>query len=172
MQPGFHWDARVRMAPLLSVAVTDAFEDGHGRLEVRFLRLRLAHSAGPDVEEGELMRFLAELPWCPFAMSNPALQWSARDERSLRVAAQVGATSAAIDMQVDDIGRVVRIQAEGRPRLVGKQTVRTAWHGEFSDYREMGGFRLPARAEVAWDLPEGPFVYWRGEIIEAAVVGP
>ena len=38
------------------------------------------------------------------------------------------------------------------------------WSGRFSDYRQFGAYRLPARAEVSWDLDEGPFACWRGEI--------
>jgi hypothetical protein len=33
-----------------------------------------------------------------------------------------------------------------------------------SNYGDVGGFRIPRAAEVSWLLPEGDFVYWRGEI--------
>ncbi len=28
----------------------------------------------------------------------------------------------------------------------------------------VGGLRVPTRAEVRWELPEGPFTYWLGRI--------
>jgi hypothetical protein len=47
-----------------------------------------------------------------------------------------------------------------RSRREGKTSVPTPWGGRFSDYRELGGIRVPTRAEVRWELPEGPFTYW------------
>jgi hypothetical protein len=38
------------------------------------------------------------------------------------------------------------------------------WVGEFHDYRKLGGALIPTRGEVRWELPEGPFTYWRGTI--------
>ena len=35
-----------------------------------------------------------------------------------------------------------------------------------------GGLRVPRRAEVAWELPEGPFTYWRAEVTALEVVRP
>ena len=40
-----------------------------------------------------------------------------------------------------------------------------SWGGEFSDYRALGAMRIPTRAEVYWDYPEGRHVYWRGKIV-------
>ena len=31
-------------------------------------------------------------------------------------------------------------------------------------FPDVGGIRLPTRAEVRWELPDGPFPYWRGTI--------
>jgi hypothetical protein len=38
------------------------------------------------------------------------------------------------------------------------------WAGRFSDYAVVGGIRIPTRGEVRWELPDGPFTYWRGTI--------
>ena len=38
------------------------------------------------------------------------------------------------------------------------------WRGRFSDYRDLGGCRIPTRAEVEWVLDTGPFTCWRGEV--------
>lgn len=170
-QLAFHWKARVRMAPLVWISVTDAFEHDQGILEVRMLRLPLARSLGPQTDQGELVRLLAELPWCPVAFDHPALLWSAVDHRTLRVALSVGAARASVTMEIDDWGRVIHCRSE-RPRKVGKQVVATDWVGQFGDYRDMGGMRVPARGEVAWALPEGLLTYWRGEICEAGIIDP
>jgi hypothetical protein len=45
--------------------------------------------------------------------------------------------------------------------------VPTPWGGEFGAYETLGGIRMPTRAEVYWELSEGRFVYWRGEVTSA-----
>jgi hypothetical protein len=65
--PGFLWDARVRMAPLLHVRVRDALMQGEGSGEVALLSaLRVSSAAGGmAVNSGSLHRFLAEAVWYP-----------------------------------------------------------------------------------------------------------
>ena len=43
---------------------------------------------------------------------------------------------------------------------------RASWDGDFSDYRELGGMRMPTVADVSWDIPEG-HPYWRERIVAA-----
>jgi hypothetical protein len=66
-----------------------------------------------------------------------------------------------VDFEVDADGRILTGSAPDRPRGLGKTFVLTPWRGLFFDYRYFGRFRVPARAEVAWLLPEGPFTYFR-----------
>ena len=57
------------------------------------------------------------------------------------------------------------MRVEGtRERLVGGRSVPTPWVGTFSDYRTLGGVRIPARGEVQWLLEHGPYPYWRGTV--------
>jgi hypothetical protein len=55
------------------------------------------------------------------------------------------------------------VRAE-RYRDVGGKAVLTPWTGRYGDYREFGGFRVPASVEVAWDLEKEPFSYARFRI--------
>jgi hypothetical protein len=41
---------------------------------------------------------------------------------------------------------------------------RVRWVGRMRDDDLVGGCRIPTRGEVAWHLPEGELVYWRGEV--------
>jgi Family of unknown function (DUF6920) len=48
---------------------------------------------------------------------------------------------------------------------VGKGSVPTPRRGEFTDYTMLeGGLRMPRYGKVRWELPDGPFVYWEGEV--------
>jgi hypothetical protein len=159
----FAWDARVRMFPVVPVRVHDAYEDGRGRLDVRLLRIPLTRASGPEVDEGELLRYLAELPWCPPAFDHPGLDWSAPDDHTLTVAPR-DRPHSRVTFEVDPDGRITRATAQ-RPRQAGKTYVRSPWGGVFSDYHDFNDMRLPRLGEGCWYLPEGAFTYFRGEIL-------
>ncbi len=164
-EPGFVWLAHVKLAPLVSACVLDAYVDGEGLLEVRLLgSLRLAHAAGTQFSLGELMRYLAELAWAPHAMRhNRHLSWREIDANTVEVSADSAGGRARVRLVFEN-GDIARIEADDRPRAVGRSTVPTGWRGRFFDYREMGGCRIPTRAEVSWLLDGGPFTCWRGEV--------
>lgn len=111
---------------------------------------------------------MAELPWNPDAMLNaPGLTWREIDAQTVEVALQTEGGSAHVRLGFDAAGDVVMVEASDRARAVGDQYIPTRWIGRFRDYARFGTYRLPSFGEIAWDLPEGEFVYWRGEIVSA-----
>ncbi len=167
----FVWQARVRMAPLFSAIVIDRYTHGHGELDARlFNTLRVAHAAGPDIDRGEVLRYLAELPWVPQAIvANGALDWSSLDDHDVLVSTGTGTSRCTVTLHLDDAGDIVGASAL-RPRSVGEATVPTPWGGAFSAYADLAGMRVPTHAEVWWELPSGRFVYWRGDVTAVELV--
>lgn len=168
----FRWEARIRMGPFITTRVVDAFETGRGSLAARiFGVIPIAGSRGPEMDRGEALRGLAELPWRPFAFrEGGCVRWLPLSNEKLRGVFDDGGTQATLDFRVDPDGRVLGAVAEARPRVIRKQTVDTPWAGRFGDYQQFGPFRIPAMAEVSWILPEGPFCYWRGRITQFGVL--
>ncbi len=160
----FSWRARFPLA----IRVFDGYSDGRGRLEARVLGVPVMRQTGPDVAAGEALRYLAELPLVPWAMEhNAELEWRELDERSVEVAGCSGGRRLAVTLEFDAAGDIVGAGCDARPRQVGRKSEPTPWGGEFSDYRVLGGMRIPARAEAYWELDEGRFVYWRGTVTSA-----
>ena len=168
----FVWQARFSMGPLLTLSIVDRYADGDGRLEGRLWgRVPVLRSAGPATAEGQALRYLAELFWVPHALlANDGLEWDAVDERTVDVSTRVGSKRVTVRLGFDDSGDIVSAFTAARPRLVGKRAIATPWIGEVSEYAELGGVRIPTRAEVRWELPEGPFPYWRGTITSLEAV--
>jgi hypothetical protein len=164
----FRWEARVQMAPLVRIRVVDAFEDGRGFLAASVLGfIKVARARGPEADVGEAQRGLAELPWRPSAFrEGGGLAWASGDPGQLVATFGDGRTQATVEFRVDLDGRVTSAFVARRPRLVGKQVVLSAWSGTFSEYRQFDDLRVPTVAEVSWLLPEGPFTYWRGRVVE------
>ncbi len=161
----FSWRARFAIVPLVSIRVVDRYAAGQGSLEARLFGIPVMRASGPETSEGEAMRYLAELAWVPHAIvANRDLEWRELDAQAVEVAARVGSGRAAIRLAFDDAGDLVEASTDRRPRLEGKKIVPRPWRGLFSDYASFGGVRVPTKGEVRWELPEGPFTYWRSRI--------
>jgi hypothetical protein len=164
--PAFVWEATATMAMVVPIRVVDSYVGGQGLLEVRAAGfLQMAHATGPESDLGEMMRFLAELAWNPDAILNAtALAWRQIDDRTAEVSAPTAGGIARVRQIFDAQGDIVGIEANDRPYLVDGQSRPTRWIGRFSDYTQFGAYRIPRNGEIAWDLPEGEYVYWRGTI--------
>jgi len=161
----FDWTART--GPMGAVSVQDALVDGVGHLRVRALGFITLVHVEPSAEliRGELMRYLAELAWAPDAiLLNVGLRWREDGPDRLVVGAGSGETAAEVTMNLDGEGRIAGGFAPDRGALVDGVTVPTPWRGVFSDYRLHDGIWLPFSGEVAWEMPQGTFTYWQGQI--------
>lgn len=162
----FSWRARFPLAPLVSLSVVDSYANDSGALEARiFGALPIIRQAGPETSLGEALRYLAELAWVPHAITaNARLEWRQLDERVVEVATATAAGRAAVTLEFDADGDIVAARAEARPYPEGKAFVLRPWSGTFSDYAVIDGVRLPTHGEVRWELPDGPYTYWRATI--------
>lgn len=165
-RPTFVWDAWGTMAGLVPIHVVDSYVAGAGLLEARLAgSVQMAHGTGPESDKGEVMRFLSELAWNPDAILNAGgLSWRQIDERTVEVSAMTAGGVATVRQVFDTAGDIVGIEADDRPYGVEGSSVPTGWIGRFRDYTQFGRYRLPKHGEVAWLLPSGEFVYWRGQI--------
>ena len=143
-QPGFAWLARMQVAPLASARILDCYVDGEGLLEARLCgSLPLARAAGPQADKGELMRYLAELAWAPHAMlHNPQLSWREIDATTVEVSAESQAGAARVRLIFEN-GDIARVEADDRPRMLGRRIIPTRWQGRCCDYREVNGLSYP-----------------------------
>ena len=68
--PGFVWDARIRVAPLVSVRVRDAYVGGRASMHGALFGLVTVADAADDspLRTGALQRYLAESVWFPTAL--------------------------------------------------------------------------------------------------------
>jgi hypothetical protein len=167
----FRWVAAVRLGPVRLMTATDAYEDGHGSLVVRaFGLVPVMRGEGPDFDRGELQRYLGEAVFCPPALlMHPTLEWTAAGRGAVRLGDRADPTGATVDLTLDAAGGVVTCRAD-RPRAVGKRTVMTPWVAVSDEPREWSGMRIPTRVVVTWELPEGPYTYFRGEVTSLELV--
>ena len=164
---GFVWDARMRMGPGVSVRVRDSFVHGEGSMRAKALGLFTVVSVEgtPEIAVSALQRWLAEAVWYPAALlPGQSVEWAPLDDTSARATARVGGVTATIDYYFGADGLVERVYAAERGRDVDGRSQPTPWEGHLAEWGARGGVRLPLAGEVAWLLPEGRQVYWRGRL--------
>jgi hypothetical protein len=79
-----------------------------------------------------------------------------------------GVTTVALDVHFDAAGLISSVRAAARSRMVHGTLVATPWQGRFWSYTVRDGIRIPLEGEVAWELPEGVWLYWRGRVTQIA----
>jgi hypothetical protein len=173
-QVEFSWRAKFPIAGRIAwLSIVDAYGNTGGRMDGRvwglvpFMRTR-----GVDVEVGEVSRYLSELPWAPHSiLGNLQLEWREVGDHAVSVGTSLGPRPVSVTFRFDGAGDIMSCFMSDRPRQVGRRAIATSWRGRFDDYVAFEhGLRMPRRGKVWWELPDGPFVYWEGEI-EAAVEG-
>ncbi|AIZ64904.1 hypothetical protein PK28_00565 [Hymenobacter sp. DG25B] len=167
LPPGFVWDARIYMLPLLPVQIRDSYVAGSGAMQGRLAGLLpvVKESNRPDLDAGALLRYLAEAVWYPTALlPSQGVTWSALDNASALATLTDGHTTVSLQFYFGEQGEIVRCYTPARFRDVNGAGVPTPWGGTYHTYIQAAGMRVPQAGEVAWFLPEGPRAYWRGRL--------
>ena len=165
--PGFVWNASIRMFPGIPARVHDAYVAGKGYLQASlFGAITLADlKETPEIAYGELMRYLAEAAWYPTALlPSQGVLWEPVDENSAKATIKDGETELSMVFHFDQNGLIESAFSAKRGRKVGGKVITTPWEGRWTDYEKHDGMLIPTKGTVAWILPEGEQVYWKGKI--------
>jgi hypothetical protein len=166
--PGFVWDARIEVAPFVPVRVVDAYVHGRGVLHAKLLAALTVADAepGPELDEGELLRYLGEAVWYPTALlPRSGVEWKAIDDRSARATLTDRETTASLVFEFED-GEVRRVVGERPYTRPDGSYDRVKWAGHWHDYVERAGLLIPREGSVEWHHPDGTVPYWRGRVTE------
>ncbi len=165
ISPMFSWVANMRMGGL-PVVVCDRLIDGQGELQARmFSSVPLARGSGDSFLRGELLRYLAELPWYPMAiLDQPGITWVQTENNKVTGTIKMNSVSATVEYTFNDEGLICSIFVPDREMSVGKSVELKPWLGEFTQYEERSGVLIPIEGKVSWLLDSGKFTYFVGHI--------
>jgi len=166
-RPGFVWSANVGGPLGSAVDVVDAYVQGQGTFAVWVAGLLPVGAArgSEAIARGELMRWLAEAVYVPWALANcRGLRWTPVDARHADAELTDQGVRVSLRFEFGDDGLVRSVRAADRPRMVGRGFVDTPWVGQWSDWQRRGGVLMPTRGEVAWLVDGRACPYWRGTL--------
>lgn len=167
--PGFVWWGRIRIAPGLWVEARDRSLAGEGNMLIKVASTwAIGDARGPELDQGALLRLLAEMAWFPTAFLDAHhVSWTPIDDASARATLRVGGREVSAVFQFGPEGLPSGVTGE-RYRDVGGKGVLTPWSGEFRDYREVDGLLVPFQSDVSWKLngKTQPYARWVFEQVE------
>lgn len=166
--PGFVWDASIRMMPIIPVRVLDACHDGRGILQAWLGGVLTVMDAepSPELDEGELLRYLAEAPLYPTALlPEMGVTWTPINDRSARVTLTNRGTTASLVFHFNDRNEVAQVEGERSFTRSDATSEYRPWIGYWREYEERAGMHVPIEGEVAWIHPDaGEVSYWRARL--------
>ena len=164
--PAFVWKVDATMLRVLPIAGRDRYAGGHGEMLIKAGALvNVVNASDAAIDLGAMLRYLAEIIWFPSAALGPHVSWEPMDASHARATMRDAGRVARAVFTFDAHGRAVRFDAE-RPLGGGPDARLTPWFGASSQWRTFEGIEVPTRGEVGWQLPAGPFIYYRWEILD------
>lgn len=163
--PMFSWVASMNMNGI-PVTVCDRLVDNKGELQARlFSSILLAEGSGDSFLRGELLRYLAEIPWYPMAILNqPEIEWEDVAYNKITSTIKLNQVKATVEYTFNKEGLIESIFVPDREKGDGKEIELLPWYGEFSQYEERAGIVIPTKGQVSWMLDSGKFTYFKGQI--------
>ncbi|MDH4198024.1 MAG: hypothetical protein OEW05_11485 [Candidatus Aminicenantes bacterium] len=166
---GFVWDARVRLLPILSARIRDSYLAGRASMRGKlFGFIPVVNASGtPNLAQGALQRYLAEMVWFPTAfLPGQGVTWTAVDDSRALATLSDSGTTVSLEFQFNKRDEVAKVFTPGRYRQVGGDYVLTPWGGVHWNYEERQGVRIPTGYVVVWYLPDGNFDWLKGLITD------
>lgn len=165
-EPGFIWKADVKMMPLVHISGRDKYYQGKGNMLIKVLSMfTVANGIGLEMDQGSLVRYLAEIVWVPSAALRDYITWEEIDEKSAKATMTYKGVSASGIFSFDEEGAPVSFLADRYGDFEG-QYILKPWLITMSEYQEFNGIRIPTEGEVTWKLEEGDFTWYRFRVKE------
>lgn len=165
-KPGFIWKANIKAAPIIHITGRDKYENGKGNMLIKILSLfTVADSQGKEIDQGTLLRYLAETIWFPTAALNEYLTWEEIDAYNAKATMTYGEITASGVFTFNDKGEVINFEAERYGEFDGEIRLET-WSIPLGEYKEFEGIKIPTKGDVTWKLDAGDFNWFNFEVIE------
>jgi hypothetical protein len=164
--PAFVWSVDVTMRRVLPVIGRDRYGDGKGSMLIKAMSLlNVVDASGEAIDQGSLLRYLAEIVWFPSAALSPHITWVPLDGSRAKAIMSYGGVTVSAVFSFDAQGRFSSLRAL-RPMGSGRSAKLEEWFVPVFEWRRVDGVEVPVRGDVVWRLSTGDFDCYRWEITD------
>jgi hypothetical protein len=167
-KPGMIWTADVKAAPFIHMTARDKYENGKGNMLIKMMSLfPISNSTGNKIDQGTLVRYLAEITWFPSAALNRYVKWDQLSANRAEATVSYGGVRASGIFTFDNNGDVVSFEADRYlERKEGATLEKWFIQIEPNGYKTFNDMRIAAKSNVTWKLKSGDFTWFRVNITE------
>jgi hypothetical protein len=167
-KPGMIWTADVKAAPFIHMTARDKYENGKGNMLIKMMSLfPISNSKGNKIDQGTLVRYLAEITWFPSAALNRYIKWDQLSANRAEATMSYGGVMASGIFTFDNNGDVVSFEADRY--LEGKEgSPLEKWFIQIepNGYKTFNDMRIAAKSNVTWKLKSGDFTWFKVNVTE------
>ncbi len=165
-KPGFIWKARIKAAPFMYIVGRDMYFEGKGNMLIKFMSMiPIANSSGPKIDQGTLLRFLAETVWFPTAALEDYIKWEKVNDKKAEATMSYDETSESGIFTFNENGDVIKFEAD-RYREMGGNYSKERWVIDITEHKILNGIKIPTKGKITWELDSGDFTWFKFEIKE------
>lgn len=163
-EPGFVWQADVKMMKVIDVAGRDKYLYGKGNMLIKaFSLVTMVDAKGDKMDRGAMLRYMSEICWFPSAVIRSYMTWEAVDSNSAKATMTYNGISVSGIFSFDEQGRMVSFSA--KRYMEGKDEPQD-WYIPIMEWKTFEGITVPSKGKVIWKLAEGDFNYYDWEVTD------
>ena len=164
--PAFNWQAKIDLAPFIYMTGRDKYDHGKGEMLIQLMAMKtIVDSKGSEeIDQGTLLRYLAEICWFPSAALDDHISWEAIDEHSAKATIHYNQVSASGIFFFNRNADMIGFEAMRYGEFDGKTSLEK-WHIESKEFKEFNAVRIPYKSEVTWKLKSGDFTWLKLELL-------
>ena len=123
----------------------------------------IANSKGKEIDEGSMIRFMAELIWFPQAAVSEYIKWEEIDSTHARITMTYNDVTASGVYAFNPNGFPIGFEAQRYGDFDGKFSKET-WSVSTNSYGYFNGIPMGKSSEVTWKLKNGDFTWLQLEL--------
>lgn len=165
-RPGFIWIGKISLLPLVWIAGIDKYLEEKGTFQIKIMSILTIADAsrGKELDESELMRWLAEAPLFPTALlPSSYLHWEPVNSDSAKAIIDYAGANVDVLFHFNKKGEIVQMNAD-RYRAVDNSFVNENWVAHYSEYAHAKNMMVPWDIEVSWNTELHNFTYVKFKI--------
>ncbi|MCB0462193.1 MAG: DUF6544 family protein [Flavobacteriaceae bacterium] len=163
----FIWTTKVKAMPMIQMIGRDKLYNGEGEMLIKLAALIPVVDEGKNdkMNQGAMIRYLAETCWFPSAALNDNITWKSINDTSARATLTINNKSVSGIFTFSDEGNLMSFEAQ---RYYGgkNDSKLEKWYVEMLSYKDFDGITIPNKSSVTWKLNDGDFNWLQLEIID------
>ena len=162
--PGFIWNGT--MGNSITINGRDKFINGTGNMLISVMStVPIANSSGEEIDQGAMMRFLAEIIWLPSGALNNYIQWEYVNDTTAHATMTNRNRTVSGFFYFDNDGDIVGFEGKRYGNFEGHFSLET-WSIRILEHKEFIGIRIGSKCDVTWKLKQGDFTWLQLEVTD------